>query len=65
MNYDTRLRRLEDKAPGDAPPDLIVHFVNPERGTVAALDVLAHTWHRRGEGEASHEFIDRTGWRSA
>ena len=64
MNYDTRLRRLEDKAPGDAPLDLIVHFVDPERGTVAALDVLAHTWRRRSERETSQQFIDRTGWRS-
>ena len=59
MNYDTRLRRLEDRAPGDAPSDLIVHFVDPERGTVAMPDVHTYTWHRLGETETSQEFIER------
>ena len=65
MNYDTRLRRLEDKAPGGAVPELIVHFVDRERGTVAVLDMRAQAWHRRGGSETSQEFIERIAGRSA
>ena len=59
MNYDNRLRRLEEQAPSNAPLDLLVHFVDPQRGTVAALDMPSNTWFQREDVESSEQFIGR------
>ncbi|HLX29964.1 MAG TPA: hypothetical protein VKV24_15900 [Casimicrobiaceae bacterium] len=40
MNYDNRLRKLEEQMPTSAPLDLRVCFVHAHRGVVAVRDKL-------------------------
>ena len=60
MNYANRVRRLEDKIVATQEPlHIVVHFIDPIRGVVSALDKMTDTWFERGDDESENKFAAR------
>jgi hypothetical protein len=60
VNYANRVRKLEDAVGGTyEPTHIVVHFIDPIRGMVSALDRMTDTWFERGDDEPEDLFADR------
>jgi hypothetical protein len=62
MNYDTRLRRLEEKMPSAVPNRMLIEFVCPQRGATSILVMRpgqGSEWFERQAGESEEEMRQR------